>query len=298
MALALSYRAKITLAFSLLALLGVTVLSALFLYTGYQEFRSTRIATSERMSSCLASNIARDVQRDGLFRVFETLEKFTSGWEPRDRPETVVLDQDYRIYATTVRPAREYLSLPIDRLGDEFAGLVPLTQHYDQPVTLPSARGYVIVTPMRHEGVRLGTVMVDFPLASLREQSWHLMRLILGYSVLLLSFLWLIGWLLGRRMVRPLLTLTENMRRVGEGDLSVGCAVDDSRDEFASNRWGDMRICGRVGSGEVTWSTYLHRDLGRRRGPCTTGNDGDGAGTGDPNDFETTESFANGYSCL
>ena len=125
MALALSYRAKITLAFSLLALLGVTVLSALFLYTGYQEFRSTRIATSERMSSCLASNIARDVQRDGLFRVFETLEKFTSGWEPRDRPETMVLDQDYRVYATTVRPARDRPSEP-DRTSESNSARTPL----------------------------------------------------------------------------------------------------------------------------------------------------------------------------
>ena len=234
MALALSYRTKITLAFSLLALLGVSVLSALFLHTGYRELRTSRIATSERMSGCLASNIARDVQRDSLFRVFETLSRFSDGWKPGDRPDAVVLDRDYRVYATTLRPARDFLALPAMRLGPEYARLRSLTEHYTDAVTLPSRRGYFTVTPMVQDGVRLGTVVVDFPLTSLREHAWRLFRLVLGYSVVLLGFLWLIGWLLGKRMVRPLLTLTENMRRVGQGDLSVRCEVGGSRDEFAA----------------------------------------------------------------
>ena len=63
----LSYRTKITLAFSLLAFLGVFLVSGLFLYTGHQELRANRLATGLRMAGCLASNISRDVAADDLF---------------------------------------------------------------------------------------------------------------------------------------------------------------------------------------------------------------------------------------
>ena len=49
----LSYRSKITLAFSLLAFLGVFLVSSLFLYTGYQELRSSRLGSPLHPRRCM-----------------------------------------------------------------------------------------------------------------------------------------------------------------------------------------------------------------------------------------------------
>jgi signal transduction histidine kinase len=229
----LSYRTKITLAFSLLAFLGVFLVSSLFLYTGYQELRSSRLTTGLRMAACLASNISRDVAGDALFPVFETLQRFSAGWPEGDRPDALVLDPNNRIFATTLAPARDYLDLPLEDLGAPYTPLLSLTDYPDAPIFIDSPRGYFAVAPIQQQEHRLGSLIIDYPLDSLRAQSWQLFRLVLGYSLLLLALLWLIGWLLGGRMVQPLLLLRERMLRVGRGDLDVYCEPGRNRDEFA-----------------------------------------------------------------
>ena len=229
----LSYRTKITLAFSLLAFLGVFLVSSVFLYTGYQELRSSRLTTGLRMASCLASNISRDVGEDALFAVFETLQRFANGWPEGDRPYALVLDPDNRIFATTLSPARDYLDRALPDMGAPYTGLVSLTDYPDAPMSIDSPRGYFAIAPITQQEHRLGSLVIDYPLESLRAQSWQLFRLTLGYSLLLLALLWLIGWVLGGRMVRPLLLLRDGMLRVGRGDLDVYCDPGHNRDEFA-----------------------------------------------------------------
>lgn len=229
----LSYRSKITLAFSLLAFLGVFLVSSLFLYTGYEELRSSRLSTGLRMAACLASNISRHVAEDSLFPVFETLQRFSSDWPEGDRPDVLVLGPENRIFATTLSPARDYLDLPLAELGPTFAPIIPLTDYPEEPIAIESPRGYFAIAPIQQHGHRSGSLIVDYPLASLRAQSWHIFRLMLGYSLGLLALLWLIGWLLGERMVRPLLLLRERMLRVGTGELDIACEPGSNRDEFA-----------------------------------------------------------------
>ena len=240
----LSYRTKITLAFSLLAFLGVFLVSGLFLYTGHQELRATRLATGLRMAGCLASNISRDVASDDLFSVFETLQRFSTGWPEGDRPDSLVLAPDNRIYATSLSPARDFLDLPLSELGPSYAALLPLTDYSDEPIFIESPRGYFAVAPIRRQEQLLGSLIVDYPLESLRAKAWQLFQLLLGYSLLLLGLLLLLGGLLGGRMARPLLALSERMQRVGKGDLDVVCEPGPNRDELADLARGFNEMVG------------------------------------------------------
>ncbi|MGD8617261.1 MAG: HAMP domain-containing sensor histidine kinase, partial [Gammaproteobacteria bacterium] len=160
-------------------------------------------------------------------------QRFSEGWPAPDRPDALVLDRDNRIFATTLAPARDYLDLPLRDLGAPYTTLLPLTDYPDAPMSIESPRGYFAVAPIRQQERRLGSLIIDYPLESLRDQSWQLFRLMLGYSLLLLALLWLIGWLLSGRMVRSLLMLRESMLRVGRGDLDVYCEPGQNRDEFA-----------------------------------------------------------------
>jgi nitrogen fixation/metabolism regulation signal transduction histidine kinase len=55
------------------------------------------------------------------------------------------------------------------------------------------------------------------------SQFLRLFHTTIGYSLVLLALLIAAGWLLGKRMVRPINRLRACMQRVGDGDLEVLC---------------------------------------------------------------------------
>ena len=237
-----SYRTKLTLAFSALTLLGVTTLGGLFVYTGYQALKEHRIATSRRMSTCLASNIAKQIDVDALYEVSETIARFTNGWDPGEQPRVVVLDPRQRVYSTNIPPARDYLALPLARLGTGFARLKHLLPELDGVRVREQDGHFFVLAPIAYQGRRLGSLLIEFPLAPLRAYAYRLLRLVLGYSALLVALLWLLSWLLGKRMSSPLRQLTESMRRVGRGERDVQCSLPQTGDELSelARGFGDM----------------------------------------------------------
>ena len=237
-----SYRTKLTLAFSALTLLGVTTLGGLFVYTGYEALKEHRIATSRRMSACLASNIAKALEVDALYEVSETIGRFSDGWDPGEQPRIVVLDPRHHVFTTNIQPARDYLALPLARLGIGFARLKHRLPDL-QDVTVQEQDGrFFVLAPIAYQGQHLGNLIIEFPLAPLRAQAYRLLRLVLGYSALAVALLWLLSWLLGKRMSSSLRQLTDNMRRVGRGDLDVQCQLPQTGDELAelARGFGDM----------------------------------------------------------
>jgi signal transduction histidine kinase len=231
--LALSYRTKLTLAFSALTLLGVITLGGLFVYTGYQALKDHRIATSGRMTACLASNISRPMDRDALYSISETVAHFADGWDTDEQPRVVILDPRHQVYTTNAEPARDYLALPLARLGTDFAALKHLLPDLRTTTVQEQEGRFFVLAPIAYQGQRLGSLIVEFPLGPLRAYSARLLRLVLGYSAALVVLLWLLSWLLGKRMTNPLRRLTESMRQVGSGNLDVHCELDQTGDELS-----------------------------------------------------------------
>jgi len=231
--LALSYRTKLTLAFSALTLLGVITLGGLFVYTGYQALKDHRIATSRRMTACLASNIARPMDLDALYSVSETVARFAGGWDADEQPRVVILDPRHRVYTTNAELARDYLALPLARLGTGFAALKHRLPELRTTTVQEQDGRFFVLAPIAYQGQRLGSLIVEFPLGPLRAYSIRLLRLVLGYSAVLVALLWLLSWLLGKRMTNPLRRLTESMRQVGAGNLNVHCELDQTGDELS-----------------------------------------------------------------
>ena len=229
----LSYRAKLTLAFSALTLLGVSILGGLFVYTGYEALKNNRIATSRRMSACLASNIAKQMDVDQLYNVSETIERFANGWDANEQPRVVILDPQQQVYLTNIQPARDYLALPLARIGPGFARLKHRLTDLSIAIAQEQDGRFFVLAPIDYQQQRLGSLIIEFPLAPLRAQSFHLLKLALIYSAALVALLWLLSWLLGERMTSPLRRLTDSMRRVGHGDLHVQCSLPQTGDELS-----------------------------------------------------------------
>lgn len=238
----MGYRARMTLAFGVLALASVVLLTLVFLSTSYQEFKSDRMMSVERMATCLAGNVYWDMKTGDTDRLGESLERFARGVPAPTPPAVLVLDTRD---AVSAQRGAEYL---LDGAGlgtepraelDEIAGRIAAGA-----VSGATERdtGFLTAARVGHDGDVLGTVLVDYPLVSLRRHFISLFETAVGYSIFLLALLLAIGWLLGRGLIKPITRLRECMRRVGEGDLDVDCGSVQSHDEVGelARGFGEM----------------------------------------------------------
>lgn len=230
----MGYRLRMTLAFAILSVASVALLTLLFLHSSYREFKADRIASVERMTACLAGNIYWDMQADDPRRVDEALARFARGLPAPVPPVVVVLDEGAEIFAST-----EGGLAGDDRgawaLGSSLALIAGLLDTPEQGTrTLESAAGFISAARVERDGLHLGAVLVDYPLSSLDRHFITLYQTAIGWSLLLLPLLLGLGWLLGKQLVRPIERLRHCMQRVGEGDLEIDCRGIRSHDEIGA----------------------------------------------------------------
>ena len=235
----MGYRMRITLAFGLLAFLSVTVLTLLFLVSSYQEFKADRMVSVERMTSCLAGNIYWDMQEGDNQRLTEALDRFSRGVPAPTPPGVFVYTADQQIITSNGLEVDKQGYQQLQASASNFdAQLNNLNSSTQNSVLLEEDQSFLSAARIGRDGNILGTVFVDYPLASLREHFTSLFEASIVYSFALLLVLLVIGWLLGKQLVRPITQLRECMRRVGEGDLDVHCNAVQSRDEIGELAMG------------------------------------------------------------
>lgn len=229
----MGYRLRMTLAFALVSMASVVVFAMLFLSSSYQEFKAHRIASVERMTSCLAGNVYWDMQTGDSSRVEEALERFSHGVPAAAPPAVLVLDPSERIFASAAAGSDESgshsgLDFGLSLIAEK------LIRGQQKTVTVESADGFICASRIERDGERFGTVLVNYPLSSLDAHFVNMFKTAVGYSLVLLLLLLGLGWLLGKRMMRPIRHLHECMQRVGRGDLEVQCSGYDGNDEIGA----------------------------------------------------------------
>ena len=235
----MGYRMRITLAFGLLAFLSVTVLTLLFLVSSYQEFKADRMVSVERMTSCLAGNIYWDMHEGDNQRLTEALDRFSRGVPAPTPPDVFVYTADQQVFTSNGLEVDEQGSHQLQASASSFeTRLNNLDTSTQNSFLLEEDQSFLSAARIGRDGNILGTVFVDYPLASLRQHFTSLFEASIVYSLALLLVLLVIGWLLGKQLVRPITQLRECMRRVGEGDLDVHCTTVQSRDEIGELAMG------------------------------------------------------------
>ncbi|MFV9614606.1 MAG: sensor histidine kinase [Gammaproteobacteria bacterium] len=235
----MGYQMRMTLAFGMLAFLSVTVFTLLFLFSSYQEFKTDRMVSVERMTSCLAGNIYNDIQAGDNQRLSEALNRFSRGISAPSPPSVIVLTANQQVFTSndivTESSSDTQLELPASNFGTLIQKL-DNSQH--NSVLLEENHSFLSAARITRDGNDLGTVLVDYPLASLREHFTTLFQASILYSLALLLVLLVIGWLLGKQLVRPITQLRECMDRVRKGDLDIHCNAVQSRDEIGQLAMG------------------------------------------------------------
>jgi signal transduction histidine kinase len=240
----MGYRLRMTLAFAVLSVATVAAFMLLFLSGSYREFKADRINSVERMTACLAGNIYWDMQAGDAQRVDEALARFSHGVPAPVPPVVMVLDGAADIFSSTAgqdRGAGEpaaggALASSLNLIAGDLAGAD------GRATTVSTADGFISAARVERDGDVRGTVFVDYPLSSLDRHFRELFQTAAAASLLLLPVLLGIGWLLGKRLARPIDQLRACMQQVGAGDLDIRCEGIRSRDEIGAlaRGFGDM----------------------------------------------------------
>ncbi len=169
----------------------------------------------------LASSISPSVLRKDSWEIFDTLERMT----PKDAPvvpsETVVTDAAGLVLASD-KPLLHPTLQPLP------ASYLARFQGPGVNLDTEAKRGYQART-ISHQGQTIGTVYVVFDATSLLAERRQVLWALVGTNAILTALLAIIGFLVVRRMVRPMQVLQSHMEQAAAGDLRPVAAADFPR---------------------------------------------------------------------
>ena len=215
----LSLSAKIPLRVSLLILLVGTLVTLSLLLRAYEVFKDDLLLSSENMGRILSRSLSTAMLQDDTWKAYEIINTPFS-IETREgslQPDhVVVLDSNYQVYIST-SPTEYPMLSDLSKADPELSAMVPEIpkKGFAQFAHENSAFGKLyVVTPVESDNVLLGAVVISYSddLFRGRFVDFSVRALATLFSIVLLSLPLAIYW--GRRMARPLISLSERMAEV------------------------------------------------------------------------------------
>lgn len=226
---ALSYRYKIPLALCLISLLTTLVLLLVFAVSAHRDLHQHLVNLAHDVGSALAPSLIGPLQHDDLWQAYTALTAARSELDPF----LLVLDAEQQVFASN-RPRELPLLSRLDRLPAEYRHLYRWLS--DQPGeyrTLTDHDLGLVFThqPLLQDGVRLGGLIIGYPLSwqeeRFRSLTWWALWTALGITLAIM----LLGLWWARRITRPLTRITDAMDRLDDETLEVD-NLPDGPDEL------------------------------------------------------------------
>ena len=202
----LSLRVPLLTAALMVALGVVASQQVLATLARLQDARIREIARLHVESLSVA--LGPHVLRDDVWEVYDTLQRAAGAGEGRRMIFTAVADEEGRVIAAT-RPDRAPLDSPI----------AAFAQGAEPPATLtvPSAGQTLrLKAPLVYQGREVGQVVTELDVADLVAERRRAGRWLLLGNAVATGVLALLGYLLMRRMLRPVARLAQRMRESAE----------------------------------------------------------------------------------
>jgi len=231
----MSYRFRIPLSLVATTLFTALVIGLVTIWHTYKNVRIDLIDNGSRLSYALASAVQPALMHDDVWMAYSTLlgPRTASG---AFNATLIVLDSEKRIFASSkpkqlpVAVSLEEVDAPLARILDAYKTDLP----GNSIVEMNALKDRLLLTaPITSDGVPVGALLLVYP----RQVLWPRFTSIVeqgGLSIMLvLAIIIPIGWIAGRRMVKPLLMLASCMARLREEDLEhIRCAVEEGDDEI------------------------------------------------------------------
>ena len=240
-----SYRLRIPL--SLIASSAVTAL-VLGLVVAQQTWRNVErdlVTTGRQLGEALATAIKPALRHDDVWRAFETL-RASQGTLFDERTTLIVVDDQYRVFAAN-KPRRFPVATRLNAAGPEYARLVeslgsePPSTFTDLPQSL--AERWTLIVPIRQDGVGMGALLLIYPDTLMWPRFQDIVADASLSIALLMAVLAPLGWLWGRRMTQPVISLTRSMSRVGHdppGEIRAPVAARNDEIGILTAQFGRM----------------------------------------------------------
>ncbi len=236
----LSLRYKIPLRVAALSIGTAFVLASTLVYRDTKDLRNNLIGNADKMGQVIANTLVEPMLYDDVWRAFEIIN--TPFQLPDIHPESqdddylLILDAANTIYAST-KPERFPMMQNPANIDPGYAELLKALPDPDSSLTAvveprKSANLFLLI-PIQANGSRIGTLVMSYPKSPFIDHFLRLTRDAAVITLLVLAVLLPMGVYWGHKMAKPLLQLSDVMRRVTpnlpEPDEIV---MEDSGDEI------------------------------------------------------------------
>ncbi|MDD3518346.1 MAG: HAMP domain-containing sensor histidine kinase [Chromatiales bacterium] len=260
----LSFRYKIPLRATLLVLATALIITGAILAREYDQLRRDLFQNAESMGRVLAKTLVTPILHDDVWRAYEIINTpFHSGAaQPLSAfgaELVLVLDPERRIYVST-RPADYPMLDSLPQVDPDYGPLDALihsnVKEAPQTVELPGSAYFHLIAPIAHDGVLLGTLLMEYPKSVFMPRFLSIVYRAGFVTLLVLAVLLPVSWYWGRRMADPLVQLADCMSMVGTRLPELEeCRLYESKDEV-----------GRAGTQLKRMISELHEKQALERG--------------------------------
>ncbi len=219
-----SYRYKIPAALTLAILLTELAVTAVLISFTLSDARHNVESGARNLANVTAFSVRDSIVRDDLFRVFEVLRAPVAAKESANPlKELIVFDANGRVYAATNPKYYATLSqaakfgYPISH-AISFLKAQPHSLYFSFPSILAADDIVAAQAVTAEDGSPLGYVAITYDTQKLRDSVYTLVRRMFLINIGSLLVLLPIGWWWGKRMAKPLHTLSNAMARVHRDD--------------------------------------------------------------------------------
>lgn len=221
-----SYRLKVPLALSVVALAaGVAVAATTYLLV-YRHVEANAFAQTQRLARTLARSLAQPILANDVWQAFQTVRASSpeASSEAAAAPTIVVVDARGEIFVA-LDPRTHPLGTSAARLPDSLAAAARWTLTADAkapPYAAEDQRSGSLVVAERIVGEEeslLGGVIVQQESGLPRAQAHAVAARLAALGAAAIAIVAIIGWFVGRRMIRPLEQLRAAMREAPSADV-------------------------------------------------------------------------------
>lgn len=237
----LSLRYKIPARATALMLVTAIALTSAIVTRVYDELREDLFVNAEILGGVLSETLVEPVRNDDVWRAYEIIRApLAAGDNGADK--LLLVDERQRVFVSSQPGETRMLtdlegdavspSAVASAIRDMTESAEDVTASPPPPRRLVEDEHYYMLQPVIADGAVLGTLVLRYP----RDIHWPrfvgMVERAATVTLLVLLALLPLSWWWGRRMARPLTTLADCMRRVGDRiPEEPECKLQESSDE-------------------------------------------------------------------
>ena len=230
---------KIPLRVAVLVIVTASVLASVLVYRSISDLRDNLTANATRIGRVVADTLVEPILHDDVWRAFEVVNiPFRSAPTRNTEQAEYILVLDARNLVFVSNKPERFPMMRAPAIGEPAIAkyLVSPAQPWPDElafVDAPGSNAWFLVAPIKAEGVRIGTLVMNYSKTPFSIRLRSLTRDAILITLLVLAALLPLGVYWGRRMAAPLLQLSDAMSKVGPHlPAPEEIRVEESRDEI------------------------------------------------------------------